>query len=117
MAQALSIVPGVSRSGSTIASGLWLGLSREAAARFSFLIAIPAMLGAGLHEARDLLGASEPAAGFWALSALAAVIAFFVGLLAIRALLAAVGRDRFWKFGWYNLSAAAAFAAFLVLGG
>lgn len=117
LAQALSIVPGVSRSGSTIAAGLWLGLSRESAAKFSFLIAIPAMLGAGLHEARGLLQGSEAAGGFWALSALAASVAFLVGLVAIHALLAALGRGRFWRFGWYNLAAAAAFATFLLFGG
>ncbi len=53
--QALALLPGVSRSGSTIATGLIRGLSREAAARFSFLMAVPIMLGAGLFTAVDLV--------------------------------------------------------------
>lgn len=56
VAQALALFPGVSRSGITIASGLLLGLEREAAARFSFLMAVPVIAGAGLFKARDLVG-------------------------------------------------------------
>ncbi|MGE5597872.1 MAG: undecaprenyl-diphosphate phosphatase, partial [Bacteroidota bacterium] len=55
--QALAIVPGISRSGATIAFGLWAGLTREEAARCSFLLAIPAILGAGLLEARSITAA------------------------------------------------------------
>ena len=54
--QGLAVVPGISRSGSTIAAGLYLGLGRETAARFSFLLSIPAVAGAGLLGALDLLG-------------------------------------------------------------
>ncbi|MEO5918019.1 MAG: undecaprenyl-diphosphatase UppP [Candidatus Limnocylindrales bacterium] len=56
VAQALALFPGVSRSGITIASGLLLGLEREAAARFSFLMAVPVIAGAGLFKARNLVG-------------------------------------------------------------
>lgn len=54
MAQALALFPGVSRSGSTITAGLFLGLRREAAARFSFLLGVPAVLGAAVFEVRNL---------------------------------------------------------------
>lgn len=54
-AQALALIPGSSRSGTTIAAGLFLGLNREAAARFSFLLSIPAVLGSGLLELRKVI--------------------------------------------------------------
>ena len=62
LAQALALLPGVSRSGSTITAGLALGLRREAAARFSFLLATPIIAGAGLKKAYDVLQAGFPAA-------------------------------------------------------
>ena len=58
VAQALALFPGTSRSGITIAAGLLLGLKREAAARFSFLMAVPVIAGAGIWKARTLVGAS-----------------------------------------------------------
>lgn len=115
LAQALAIFPGVSRSGATIAAGLWLGLARDSAARFSFLIAIPAMLGAGLKEGLDLLRAPETAQDFWALCGLGALSAFVVGIVAIHVLLSAVRRGWFSAFGLYNYFAAAAFAVVLAL--
>lgn len=57
VAQALALFPGISRSGVTIAAGLFLGLTRETAARFSFLMAVPVIAGAGLWKARTLIGA------------------------------------------------------------
>ena len=54
-AQSLALIPGVSRSGGTITAGLFIGYTREAAARYSFLLAIPAVLGSGLYEAYDSL--------------------------------------------------------------
>jgi undecaprenyl-diphosphatase len=57
VAQALALFPGISRSGITIATGLFIGLEREAAARFSFLMAVPVIAGAGLWKARTLIGA------------------------------------------------------------
>jgi undecaprenyl-diphosphatase len=56
VAQAIALFPGISRSGVTIATGLFLGLTREAAARFSFLMAVPVIAGAGLWKARTFLG-------------------------------------------------------------
>ena len=58
LGQAIAIAPGISRSGATISAGLWRGLRREEAARFSFLLSIPIIFGAGLFELKDLLGTS-----------------------------------------------------------
>jgi undecaprenyl-diphosphatase len=117
LAQAASIFPGISRSGSTIASGLWLGLRRESAAEFSFFLAIPAMLGAGAHETLKILKSPEPNGGLLMLCAVGAPVAFFVGTVAIHVLLRIVRRGAFHRFGAYNLCAAAAFAAYLLARG
>jgi undecaprenyl-diphosphatase len=60
--QMLALFPGISRSGSTITAGLWRGLDREAAARFSFLLGVPAILGAGLLSGLDIIQATDLAA-------------------------------------------------------
>ncbi len=97
-AQALAIVPGISRSGSTIAASLWLGLARDEAARFSFLLAVPAIAGAlVLHV---IGGEVDSQAGGLALF-LGAVVAFLVGLVAIRLTALLVVQKHFWKFGFY----------------
>jgi undecaprenyl-diphosphatase len=85
LAQALALVPGVSRSGATISAGLFLGLDRAAAARFSFLLSVPAVVLSGLFEMRDFLdGTDGPgAAGL----AIATVLAFVVGYASIAFLL------------------------------
>lgn len=99
VAQALAILPGVSRSGSTVSLALWLGLSPVRAAEFSFLMAIPIIAGAGLFEARHGLagiaavGAGPLAAGF--------VVAFGSGILAIRLLVWLLRRGRFYSFAPY----------------
>ncbi len=86
VAQALALFPGVSRSGITIASGLLLGLEREAAARFSFLMAVPVIAGAGLFKARDLVGQDLVGATGDQL-AVGVIAASVFGLLAIALLL------------------------------
>jgi undecaprenyl-diphosphatase len=84
LAQAAAFVPGVSRSGATISAGLFLGLSRIAAARYSFLLAIPAVLGSGLYELfsnrAELTQAGKPGL---ANTAIAAVVAAGVGYVVI----------------------------------
>jgi undecaprenyl-diphosphatase len=114
LAQALALFPGISRSGITISAGLFLGLKREAAARFAFLMGTPIIAGAGLWKTRDLLdgtaGAFDPvvlAAGMIA-SALS-------GLVAIAALLYFLRRFSTDVFGVYRVAAAAVFAALLLL--
>jgi undecaprenyl-diphosphatase len=105
-AQAFAIVPGVSRSGSTISMALFLGYRREEAARFSFLLATPITLGAALHKVPHLLGASN---GHIVL--LGIVVSAVVGLLAIRVLLAYVRTRDYRPFVYYRW----AFAAMLVV--
>jgi undecaprenyl-diphosphatase len=86
-AQLIAVTPGVSRSGSTIAAGLALGLGRARAARFSFLLSIPAITAATGKEALDLLGGDAPlhfAAGPFALGF---VVSFAVGLVSLQLLL------------------------------
>lgn len=97
-AQAIAICPGVSRSGSTIAASLWLGLPRAEAARFSFLLSVPAIGGALVLQLLD--GDLSTRTGPVGLI-LAAAAAFAVGLLAIRWTALAVVQRHFWKFAFY----------------
>lgn len=83
MAQAVALIPGVSRSGATITAGLFSGLTREAAARFSFLLSVPAVVLSGLFELRVFFGdGDERGTGIVAL-VLATFLAFVVGYLSI----------------------------------
>lgn len=109
LAQVLSLIPGTSRSGATILGAYCLGLSRRAAAEFSFFLAIPIMLAATLFDlfkSRSLLGAADVpvfAIGF--------VVAFVSALVVVRAFLGYVSRHSFAAFAWYRI----AFGAFLLL--
>ncbi len=100
LAQAVAIIPGISRSGSTIAAGLFRGMEREAAARFSFLLSVPAILGAGLLELRALaeLGETWPAPPVLLPAVAAAAVS---GVLAISLLLGVVRRGRIGLFAYY----------------
>lgn len=98
--QAAAPLPGISRSGSTIFGGLLAGLSRDAAARFSFLIAIPAIGGATVLYAKDLWRGSGEGTAAGPLIAGAAV-AFAVGALSLRWLLRLVNRRKLWPFAAY----------------
>jgi len=84
LGQALALIPGVSRSGATITTGLVLGYDRVAATRYAFLLAIPAVMGSGLYEATKI---SEQQNAEWGQTIVATVIAFFVGLGVISLLL------------------------------
>ncbi len=97
-AQAMAITPGISRSGSTIAASLWLGLGREEAARFSFLMAVPAIAGALLLE--TMKGLPTTAATPFGL-VLGVLVAFLVGLAAIRLTALLVVQRHFWRFAFY----------------
>jgi len=100
-AQTLSLVPGISRSGVTISTGLVAGLTPEGATRFSFLLSIPALLGAGLLHLIEALQA--PQQFDWAGLAIGTAVSFGVGLLAIHALLGLVRRRKLWWFAIYCL--------------
>jgi undecaprenyl-diphosphatase len=103
-AQAMALIPGVSRSGGTITMGLFLGYSREAAARYSFLLAIPAVLGSGVFQAYEALtGKVEGPPVAWGPTIAATVIAFGVGLLVIAWLLRYLNRGSFTPFVVYRV--------------
>lgn len=109
-AQALALIPGVSRSGSTITAGLFLGLDRATAARFSFLLGIPAITLAGLVELVDVvqvLGSGAPGGGFQlhqSLVLLLGVISSGIfSYLAIAWLIKFLQKQSTWVFVWYRL--------------
>lgn len=100
VAQAVSIVPGISRSGITIAAGLWGGFTREEAARLSFLVSIPAITGAGLFALKDVRAATS--LGYTPVQLIAGfVVSAIFGALAIRWLLDIVRRGRLAVFAGY----------------
>jgi undecaprenyl-diphosphatase len=103
LAQSAALVPGVSRSGSTITAGLFRGLNREAAARFSFLLSIPAVVLSGLFEARKV---GEPGGPSTGLTVLATVLAFVVGYASIA-----------WLLRYLTRHSTAVFVAYRVLMG
>jgi len=82
-AQALALIPGTSRSGITITAGEYLGLNRESAARFSFLLATPISLGAGMYKFLQLL-TDKDASGTVSATVLGIIVAFVVGILVIK---------------------------------
>ena len=98
IAQGMAIVPGISRSGSTIAAMLLRGVEGETAARFSFLLALPAVLGAALLTAKDL--DSIPTGG-WTPYLIGTAVSFVTGLVAIRFLMAVIRRRRLLWFSCY----------------
>jgi undecaprenyl-diphosphatase len=107
--QAIAILPGISRSGSTISSALALGVRRDAAATFSFLLAVPAIGGACLLEAKKLL-ASPGQVHYGSLTA-GAVVSFLVGLLALWWLLKWLQQGRLHLFAWWCIALGAAVLA------
>ena len=100
LAQALAILPGISRSGLTISTGIWLGMEATEAAAFSFLLSVPVILGASVLKIGGLL--SSPPTGEALFSLVTGfVLAFFSGLVAIRWLLALLARGGLDRFAWY----------------
>ena len=95
-AQSLAVIPGVSRSGGTITMGLFLGYSRQAAARYSFLLAIPAVIASGLFEFATTFGDLSHAD--FAATAVATAVSFAVGFSVIVALLRYLSRGSFMPF-------------------
>jgi undecaprenyl-diphosphatase len=104
LAQAMALIPGVSRSGGTITAGLFLGYSRAAAARYSFLLAVPAVLGSGFFQAYEALtGDVAGETVSWGPTIVATVIAFAVGLTVIAWLLRYLNRGSFTPFVVYRV--------------
>jgi undecaprenyl-diphosphatase len=110
LAQALALIPGTSRSGITISAGLFQGVSRATAARFSFLLSIPAILGAGILKLDELSGATETPAELLAGTVAAAVS----GFLAVSFLIRLLRTRTLWPFIWYRLIAGGLFVLLLV---
>ena len=98
--QSLALIPGVSRSGATISGGLFMGYTREAATRYAFLLAIPAVLASGFFQALDI--GSDPAVA-WGPTILATVIAFGVGYAVIAWLIRYVSTNSYMPFVIYRI--------------
>lgn len=116
LAQCLALVPGVSRSGGTITAGLAMGYKREPATRYSFLLAIPAVFGAGLYQLFEALHGSAHAQVSWGPTILAGVVAFIVGFVMIAWMLKFVSTHNFWPFVIYRIGVAAVVAVLLITG-
>lgn len=117
LAQAMALVPGVSRSGGTISIGLLLGLTREAAARYSFLLAIPAVLGSGIYQfLTNFEEITRDGGPGIANTVIASIAAFAVGYFVIVWFLKLVTRHTFWPFVWYRIGLAITIVILLVAG-
>ncbi|WP_033287919.1 undecaprenyl-diphosphate phosphatase [Amycolatopsis jejuensis] len=101
-AQALALIPGVSRSGGTTSAGLLLGYTRSEAAEYSFLLAVPAVFGSGLYKLTDIGKNGESAQ--WGPTILATLVAFGVGYLVIAWLMAYIKRRSFVPFVIYRVA-------------
>jgi undecaprenyl-diphosphatase len=107
VAQAFALIPGISRAGISISAGLFLGLTREAAARFSFLMATPVIAGAGIWEARKLLTGEAGVAVAVGPLVIGLVAALVSGLFAISALLRFLRSNSMTVFVVYRIALAA----------
>jgi len=113
--QAVAVLPGISRSGTTIAAGLGVGMRRDSAATFAFLLAIPVIAGAGVLEGIEAIraGATGTAPMFLAIGF---VISFLVGLVALRLLVRWVVQGRLAMFAYYLVPLGTAVVAWQLLG-
>lgn len=102
LAQALALIPGVSRSGGTITAGLFMGYKREAAARYSFLLAIPAVFGSGLYQLFKEI--KEPSGGAsMSMTIVATVIAFVIAIFIIKFFMSYISKRSFMPFVIYRV--------------
>lgn len=115
LAQVLALVPGVSRSGATVSMGLALGYTRPAAARFAFLLAVPAVFLSGLYEAATSLGDSGAPFGL-ADTVIATVVAFVVGFVVIAAFMNYISKRSFLPFVVYRIALGIVLLVLLSLG-
>ena len=108
-AQALAVIPGLSRSGTTLAAGVFLGLKREEAAEFSLLMSVPVIAGAVLAEALGLvLGGTQAASVGWGSLAAGTLCAFAFGLVSVKLILRVMARGSLMPFAVYLIVLAAA---------
>ncbi|NEA83017.1 undecaprenyl-diphosphate phosphatase [Actinospica acidiphila] len=111
--QALALIPGVSRSGATISGGLFMGYRREAAARYSFLLAIPAVLASGLFELKD---AADGGHVSWGPTLFATVVAFITGYAVIAWFMKFISTKSFMPFVWYRIALGIVIVALVATG-
>ena len=104
LAQSLALIPGVSRSGATIAMGRYLGYTREAALRYSFLLALPAVFGSGFYQLKDAFGSGASNVYTLPQTFIATAIAFVVGYAVIAWLLRFVTTKSFMPFIIYRIA-------------
>ena len=104
-AQVIAVLPGVSRSGTTLSASFLAGIERDRAVTFTFLLAVPAILGAGLLEGIDVLEARADLP--WGEIAIGTIMSFFSSLIAMRLLVGVVKQNRLGWFSLYCLAAAA----------
>ncbi|GGG68454.1 undecaprenyl-diphosphatase [Kocuria dechangensis] len=116
LAQALALIPGVSRSGGTITAGLFMGYTREAAARYAFLLAIPAVFASGLYKLAKTVG--EPQSGPYGMAetAMATGIAFVVAYVIIGWFMHYISNRSYTLFVWYRIALGLAIFVLLALG-
>ncbi len=100
IAQAIAMLPGISRSGLTISTGIFRGVRREKAAEFSFLLSLPAILGATGLKLKDVLNQGNLSFNSW-FYFIGMIFAFVFGWLAIKFLLNVIGKGKFEFFGYY----------------
>ena len=116
--QCLSLVPGTSRSGSTILGAILLGVGRSAGSEFSFFMAIPTMLGASaIKLLKFLLSGAAFGFGEFVLLAVGTVVSFIVSMAAIKALMNYVRKHSFSAFGWYRIVLGAVVLVYFVMKG
>ncbi len=115
VAQAVALIPGISRSGVSISAGMFLGLTRESAARFSFLLATPAVAAAGLWEGRKILAGESGVSPDAQVAAIGFVSSFLAGLVAIRFMLEFLRRQPNTLFIVYRVLLAIAVFAVLLM--
>ena len=109
-----AVFPGTSRSGSTIVGSLWMGISREAAAKFTFFLAIPVMLGASLLKIVKYEG--DVSGSEIAMLIVGMVVAFVVSWFVIKKLMAYIRKHNFNVFGWYRIVVGVLFIIFGLCG-
>jgi undecaprenyl-diphosphatase len=113
LAQSLALIPGVSRSGASISAGLAMGYTRGAAARYAFLLAVPAVLASGLYEATKI---GDDTSVAWGPTLLATVIAFGTGLAVIAWLMRWLTTRSYLPFVVYRLALGALIIVLLATG-